>query len=80
MNKWLIREACLALGHEEPISIEPDGTVWLGADDDRSYPDMKPIMKKVVELESAQVAVRESARAKLVALGLTDEEIKALIG
>ena len=80
MNKWLIREACLALGHEEPISIEPDGTVWLGADDDRSYPDMKPIMKKVVELESAEVAVRESARAKLVALGLTDEEIKALIG
>ena len=42
-----IRLACHSLGMAEPISIEPDGTVWTGADDNRFYPDMKPILAAV---------------------------------
>jgi hypothetical protein len=30
--------------------------------------------------EAARIAAKESARAKLAALGLTDEEISALVG
>lgn len=44
MNQDHIRKACLSLGMAEPISIESDGTVWLGQDDNRTYPDMKPIL------------------------------------
>jgi len=76
----MIRRACLALGMEEPISIEPDGTVWTGADDDRTYPDMKPILAKAEKLVEEDNAARQSALAKLSALGLTDTEISALIG
>jgi hypothetical protein len=43
-NLGLIRQACLNLGLVEPISVEPDGTVWLGTDEDRTYPDMAPIV------------------------------------
>lgn len=42
-----IRLACYSLGMVEPISIEPDGTVWTGPDDDRHYPDMAPILAAV---------------------------------
>jgi hypothetical protein len=41
-----IRQACHNLGMVEPISIEPDGTVWTGPDDKRVYPDMKPILRE----------------------------------
>ena len=34
----------------------------------------------IVALIEAQTAARESARAKLAALGLTEAEIKALVG
>jgi len=32
MNSLSIREACLELGHVEPINIESSGQVWLGND------------------------------------------------
>ena len=76
-----IREACLALGHNEPISIEPDGTVWVGADDDRTYltaAQQKAVTAKVKELIDAQAAAKKSAETKLAALGLTADEIAAL--
>lgn len=43
MKRHLIRQACLNIGLVEPISIEPDGTVWTGSDSDRVYPDMTSI-------------------------------------
>jgi len=76
-----IREACIALGHNEPISIEPDGTVWLGADDDRTYltaAQQKAVTTKVKELIDARAAAKKSAEKKLAALGLTADEIAAL--
>jgi hypothetical protein len=80
MNLSNIRRACIAFGIEEPISIEPDGTVWTGSDDDRTYPDMKPILAKADKLEEIRNTARETALTKLAALGLTDDEINALLG
>lgn len=76
MNREIIRKACLSVGFEEPISIEPDGTVWLGLDDNRTYPDMAPIWveyEKLVQQES--VAKQEL----LDRLGITAEEARLLL-
>ena len=76
-----IRQACLALGYSEPISIEPDGIIWLGADDDRTYltvTQQKAVEAKAKELEAATAAAKTSAHTKLAALGLTADEIAAL--
>lgn len=75
-----IREACYSLGMVEPISIEPDGTVWLGTEADRAYPPMEPILAKAEQLKTDKIARRESARAKLAALGLDADEVSALFG
>ncbi len=87
MNEPMIRQACINLGLVEPISIEPDGTVWTGVDSDRVYPDMAPILAECERLVAAsaseaqaKVSARESAIAKLSALGLDAEEIMALLG
>jgi hypothetical protein len=75
-----IREACYALGMSEPISIEPDGTVWIGEDDNRSYPNMKQILKKAEEIAANRSRARTSAISKLVELGLNESEIGAIFG
>lgn len=80
MNQDQIREACLSLGMVEPISIEPDGTVWTGANPDRVYADMKVVLAEVKRLNDVLKTARETALGKLSALGLTDLEIKALLG
>lgn len=80
MNDVMIRKACYSLGFAEPISIEPDGTVWLGIDPDRFYPDMEPIRAEVARLEQQKIDDRDSGRQKLADLGLTQDEINALLG
>lgn len=78
-----LRAAALAVGHKEPISIEPDGTIWLGIDSDRIYltaEELKTVNDQAVIMEKAAVAARVSARTKLAALGLTEAEIGALLG
>ena len=80
MNLDTIREAAILIGHQEPISIEPDGTVWLGTEADRTYPPMDPIIAKAEQLKAEKIARRESARAKLAALGLDADEVSALFG
>lgn len=82
-----MRQACMNVGLIEPISIEPDGSVWTGVDPDRVYADMKPVLAEYERLVAAsaaetqtKVAARESAIAKLSALGLDAEEITALLG
>jgi len=87
-NHLHIRTACLEMGHAEPISVEPDFVVWLGADDDRTYltaTQQKAVEVKAKELAAAddkaataQAAAKKSAYKKLAALGLTADEIAAL--
>ena len=43
MNLLVRRQACHNVGLVEPISIEPDGTVWTGTDENPTYPDPAPI-------------------------------------
>lgn len=80
MNIDLIRKACHALDIAEPISIELDGTVWTGNDDDRDYPDMKPILKKADTIAKDLEKARTALLAKLKELGLSEAEISLLVG
>jgi hypothetical protein len=68
MNLELKRQACYNVGLVEPISIEPDGTVWTGADDDRTYPDAAPIDAEYARL------VEEEPRAQVEAARLAAYE------
>ena len=70
---------------KEPVSIEPDLTVW--ADSDGRIIDPVLIQEEyerlISEQQSAMAAKQaavDSARAKLTALGLTEEEVLALLG
>lgn len=74
----LIMTACYALNYSEPISVELDGTVWLGPDDDRTYPPMEPILEKAKELETIQAEQKKQAEAKLLELGLTVKDLRLL--
>ena len=84
MNTSLYREAATNVA-KEPVSIELDGTVW--ADSDNRIIDSDAIEAELARLEeaaatvaAAKAAALASARAKLAALGLTEAEVKALVG
>ena len=73
-NLRLVRQACYNLGMVEPISIETDGTVWLGTDDDRTYPDPAPIHVEYAQLV-AQQPHKSVEHARLVAYEQTSDPI-----
>lgn len=82
VNLNSLRAAALELGHAEPISIEPDGVIWLGVDPDRTYltsAQQAAVEAKAAERAANTIAARDSAHAKLKVLGLTDDEIAALV-
>lgn len=62
----------------EPVSIEPDGSVW--ADSDHRNIDVSAVQSEYQRLLAHKTAARESAIAKLAALGLDADEVSALIG
>jgi hypothetical protein len=79
MNDQLIRQAAYALGYSEPISIEPDGSIWLGNEADRkdlTSADLKKIDNKIVEMVEAKAKAKADVIAKL---GLTADEVAALL-
>jgi hypothetical protein len=73
-------EAAQALGHAEPISVEPDGTIWLGTNDDRTY--LTATQLKAVKTKAEQIATdkQNNKQAALDKLGLTADEAAALFG
>lgn len=73
-----IRYGCLALGYKDPITVQEDGIVYLGPDDDRTYPPMEPILAKAEEIIAAQAIKKKEAEAKLLELGLTVEDLRVL--
>jgi hypothetical protein len=77
MNQDHIRQACYNIGLVEPISIEPDGTVWTGTDDNRTYIDNETVDTEVVRLNAEKVAAKQ---AILDRLGLTEDEAKVIFG
>lgn len=68
------RQACHNVGLVEPISIEPDGLVWLGSDDDRTYPDPAPIDAEYAKL-MAQEPHNQVEAARLYAYEQTSDPI-----
>lgn len=80
MNFNDLIKACEMLGISGPFSFEDDGKIWTGTDESRVYHDEKKINGKVAEIVKAREQARENGRAKLVALGLSNAEIDALLG
>ena len=71
--------AAKELGHSEPISVEPDGTVWTGADNERNYltdKEQKAVIAKATKMQNDKAAAKESVLTKL---GLTADEVAALL-
>ena len=70
----------------EPIDITPEDSVVpvylvpLTPDEEAEREQWALDQVERVAAEEAQLAARDSARAKLAALGLTEEEVVALLG
>jgi hypothetical protein len=63
-----------------PLSIEPDGTMWTGLETERTdltAAQVTAINKRATELETAKAAARQAVLEKL---GLTQDEVQALLG
>jgi len=80
MNIILLLAAAVALGHQEPISVEPDGTIWLGTSDnkkDLTDKELDAVQKKAKELANDKVAAKQVV---LDRLGITADEAALLLG
>lgn len=60
----------------EPVSIEPDGSVW--ADSDHRDIDTAAVQAEHARLVAEQESARSASLAKLAALGLTVDDLTAL--
>jgi hypothetical protein len=63
-----------------PLSIEPDGTMWTGMDNDRTYltaAQIQEITERATEMQSAKATARQALLEKL---GITEEEAQLLLG
>ena len=80
MNTIYLLAAAVALGHQEPISVEPDGTIWLGTSDnkkDLTNNELDAVQKKAKELANEKAAAKQ---AVLDRLGITADEVALLFG
>lgn len=75
MDKIVYRKAAENIAGE-PVSIEPDNTVW--ADSDHRDIDQAAIEKEYERLLAEMDAARTASVAKLAALGLTVDDLTAL--
>ena len=78
-----LAQSCLNLRPNAGISIDEDGIHWYETD---SIPTQSEIDAEIEKLQAeetakqeAQVSAKQSAMAKLSALGLTEDEVKALV-
>lgn len=80
MELGYIYRAALALGHHEPISIEPDGRIWTGIESDRY--DLTDAENAAVHAKATQLVTENAARRETIMgkLGLTADEITVLFG
>ena len=79
MNSFQLMEAGFDLGYDISLTIESDGSMWTGTDDTRKYlttAQVSTISNRAEELETERVA---SKQAVLNKLGLTADEIAALL-
>ena len=63
-----------------PLSIEPDGIMWKGLEaerEDLTAAQVRAITKRATELEAEQKSAKQAVLDKL---GLTADEVTALLG
>lgn len=80
MNTIYLLAAAVALGHQEPISVEPDGTIWVGTSDNRKHltdKELDAVQKKVKELANEKAVAKQ---AVLDRLGISADEVALLFG
>ena len=80
MNTIYLLAAAVALGHQEPISVEPDGTIWIGTSENRkdlTNNELDAVQKKVKELANEKAAAKQ---AVLDRLGITADEAALILG
>lgn len=53
VNQQHYFEALVELGYES-FAVEPDGTVWIGLEDEKEYIDLEPVIAKVAEVAQRQ--------------------------
>ena len=75
-----LHKAAVELGYDISFTIEQDGEMWHGTDNDRIYLTVnqkKAIETKALEIETTKLAARQAVLDKL---GLTADEAAALLG
>lgn len=80
MELGYIYRAALALGHHEPISIEPNGHIWTGIQSDRY--DLTDAENAAVHAKAAELVTENTARREAIMgkLGLTADDLATLLG
>lgn len=79
MNNVSIAQAAQALNYDQSFTIEADGQMWHGTDDERTYlttAEIKKITDKVTKTETDKTAAR---RIILDRLGITADEAALLL-
>jgi hypothetical protein len=71
-------EACISLGIDGPYSFEPTGEIWTGTDESRNYQDADKIRAEAERLITLKEQAKQAALDKLVAIGLTVDELRLL--
>jgi len=75
-----LHKAAAELGYDNTFTIEENGEMWHGTDADRIYltaNQKKAVETKALEIENAKIAARQNVLTKL---GLTADEVAALLG
>jgi hypothetical protein len=79
MNYVSLAEAAKSLGYNQGFTIENENEMWHGTDDERTYltaAEIKKITDKANKDELAKVSAKEAVLTKL---GLTADEVAALL-
>ena len=77
---FYLHKAAAELGYDISFTIEQDGEMWHGTDDNRIYltaNQKKAVETKALEIKTAKITARQAVLDKL---GLTADEAVALLG
>ena len=77
---FYLHKAAVELGYDISFTIEQDGKMWHGTDNDRIYltaNQKKAVETKALEIKTTKLAARQAVLDKL---GLTADEAAALFG
>ena len=80
MNNVLIAQAAHALNYDHSFTIEADGQMWHGTDDERVYLTDEQVVAVTNKATSTSAAKLAAKQAVLDKLGLTADEVAVLLG